>query len=566
MAAIKTNPEVVIIGGVACGPKAAATLARRLPDARITVYQRDKYLSFGTCGLPYFASGDIPGIEALTETPYGVQRTPEFFKKTKGIDLIAGAEVTAIDRESKTVTVKIMATKESFEKRYDQLLIATGARPNRPPFAIPETERIGFFTKPDDALQFRKLAETGQVGKAIIIGGGFIGCELAEAAGSLWGIETTLIEKENQLLPYALDPEISAIVERELARQEVQVFTGVAVEKIELNDSGNPLVYISEGDTIEAEYVFLSLGVTPETELARTCGLKIGETGGILVDSHLRTSDPDIYAGGDCVESLNQVNGKKFHIPMGSLANRHGRIIAENIAGNEIEYKGALGTFFVKVFDINAGAVGITEQKAAKSGIKYDAVWGSFPDHAEYYPEAENISLKLVFDPDNQRILGLQAVGKGDIFRRIDVCSALMQNKANLRDMLEFEQGYAPPFSEALDPLHHMAAIALSKIDGVSFIKPGGGSTESEKNTIWVDVRELAESEAEPWPESQGGSNFIRVPLNDLREATDKFKDAKKIIIVCKRGVRSYQAANILRNAGYNNVHIIGGGYQAAIK
>ncbi len=557
--------EVVIIGGVACGPKTAATLARRLPQARITVYQKDNYLSLATCGLPYFASGDIPGIEVLKATSYGVERNADFFRNSKGFEIVTGAEVTAVDRKNKTVTVQMTGDEKSFEKKYDKLVLATGAIPNKPAFALPPSERVGFFTRPDDALQFRNLAERGQISKAVIIGGGFIGCELAEATGSLWGIETILLEKEEQLLPYLLDPDMATIVERELRRQEIEVLTGTTVEKIELNDSRVPVVHISDNDPIETDYVFLCLGVRPNTQLARECGLVIGDTGGIAVDSHLTTSDPNIFAGGDCVETINRVSGKEFYLPMGSLANRHGRVVAENIAGNPVEYQGALGTCLVKIYDLNVGSVGLSGQMAGRAGIKAEAVWGSFTDRPEYYPEAQNIVVKLVFNPDDQKVLGLQAIGKGDVCRRIDVCSALMQKNSSLSDFLNLEHGYAPPYAEALDPLHHLAALALASIRGLSVIGPAVDFDSVARNTLWLDVREPAEVEAEPWPLSRElKSNLVCIPLNELVNRLDEIESGREIMIVCKRGARSYQAANILKKFGYENVHIIGGGFQAS--
>jgi len=411
--------DFVIIGGVAAGPKTAAVLARRLPDARITVFQKEKNISYGTCGLPYFASGDINSFEELTQTSYGVARTPDFFKNTKGFDVEVQAEVTSINRQAKTITVRLLETGETIEHGYGKLVIATGANPNRPPFPVADSPKIRPFTRPDDAINFRQMAQTGQIGSAVVIGGGFIGCEVAEAAGGLWGIGVILIEKENQLLPYVLDPEMARIVEREMLRQDIKLMTGCLVEKIEVNDDGNPVVKIKDQADISADYVFLCLGVKPEITLAKDCGLEIGQTGGIAVNKYLQTSDPDIYAGGDCVESDNLITGDKIFMPMGSLANRHGRVIAENLAGNKTKFSGVIGAFLVKAFDVNVGSVGLSEQAAAKAGFNVDTVWASFPDKPDYYPEYKTFITKMVYE--NNKLLGLQAVGKGDICRRIDV-------------------------------------------------------------------------------------------------------------------------------------------------
>ncbi len=558
----KNFSDVVIIGGVACGPKTAATLARRRPDLTITVFQKEKNVSYGTCGLPYYASGDINSFEELTRTGYDVPRTPEFFRRTKGFDVIPEAEVTAIDRENKTVTVTMLASGESFTHGYGTLVIATGAVPKNPPFPVPDSPRITHFTRPDDAINFRSLAEKGQIGKALVIGGGFIGCELAEAAGSLWGIETVLVEKEQQLLPYVLDPEMAAIVEREMRRQEIELHIDAAVDRIELDDDKNPVVHINGIDPISVDYVFLCLGVRPENTLAKNSGLKLGDTGGIIVDTQLKTSDPHIYAGGDCIETVCRVSGNPRYIPMGSLANRHGRVIAENIAGTTTEYTGAFGAFLVKVFDLNVGSVGMSQHAAENAGMQVASVWGSFPDKPDYYPEVKTMSLKLVYEPDSGRVVGLQAVGGGDICRRVDSASALMQSGATLDDILQFEHGYAPPYSEALDPLHHMASMAQAQISrGIEFISPAAASLPNTNDTTWLDIREPEEIDAQPWPTD---GRLVKIPLNDLRERLGELDKKSSIMIVCRRGPRSYQAAVILHQAGFERVYIVGGGYQAA--
>jgi len=552
--------KVVIIGGVAAGPKSGTVLARRMSEAEIVLFQREKNVSYGTCGLPYYASGDIGSFEELTNTGYDIPRTPEFFKKTKGITVIPEREVVEIDRSSKKVKVKDLKKNEIFEESYDKLVIATGAKPVKAPFAVPDSDKIGHFTRPEDAINFRKKAETGQVGKAVVIGGGFIGCELAEAAGSLWGIETVLIEKESQLLPYVLDQEMSLIVERELARQDIKVHLETGVEEITLSDDGNPVVHI-ENEAIEADYIFLCLGVRPETGLAEKCGLEIGTTGGIKVNQRLQTSDPDIYAGGDCIESFNLVSKKPLYIPMGSLANRHGRVIAENLAGNEETFNGVTGAFFVKVFDMNVGAVGLSEMAARKYGIETDTVWGSFPDKPDYYPEVQTLVIKLVYEKKTERLLGLQAVGKGDIFRRIDVMSTFLYDGKTVADLFDFEHGYAPPYSEALDPLHQLAGLAQARdrgIDVASFDFDAGGEI------TWLDVREPDEIASLPWP--VGDNQTIKtITLNDLREHLKELDKDRQVNIVCRRGPRSYQAAVILKNAGFKKVAVLGGGTQAAL-
>ncbi|MBU1318765.1 MAG: FAD-dependent oxidoreductase [candidate division Zixibacteria bacterium] len=553
--------DFVIIGGVATGPKTAATLARRLPDVKITLFQRESLVSYATCGMPYFASGDIDSFQKLTATSYDVQRDADFFKNTKGFDVVTGAQVIRIDREKKVTAVKMLATGEVLEHAYGKLVIATGAAPMQPPFPVAESPRISSFTKPDDAVAFREAAQTGQVGKVVVVGGGFIGCEVVEAAAGLWGIETVLVEKENQILPYVLDPEMAAIAEREMMRQDVTIKTGMQVKRIDLDGDGNPVVLLQNEESISCDYVFLCLGVSPETSLARDCGLRIGDRGGIVVDSHMRTSDPDIFAGGDCVESHHLITGAQIYIPMGSLANRHGRVIAENLAGNHAEFKGVVGAFLVKIFDTNVGAVGLSQKAAEAAGFRAEAVWGAFPDKPDYYPEFGTFSVKLVYSSDDERLLGLQAVGAGDICRRIDVFSSFLQRRASVHDLLAFEHGYAPPYSEVLDPLHQMAALAIAREKGLQIVGPADKSAD---NVVFLDVRETEEFSSEPWPVS-GSCTLVNIPLGELRLRIDELDRIREIRIVCRRGPRSYQASLILRHAGFENVTMIGGGTQASL-
>lgn len=556
--------DVVIIGGVATGPKTAATLARKNPSLKITVFEKSGYVSFATCGMPYFASGDINSFEELTLTSYGIPRTPEFFKKSKGFDVITGAEVITINRDKKSVTVKMTESGEIFDHGYNHLVIATGALPNNSPFPVPECDKISYFTRPEDSINFRRSAQTGQIGKAVIIGAGFIGCEMAEAVGGMWGIETVLIEKEKQLLPYVLDPEMSDIVKRELIKNDIDVRIGCTVEKIELDDSGNPEICIDNGEKIAADYVFLCLGVNPNTGLAKECRLEIGKTGGILVNEHMQTPDPFIFAGGDCVESVSLVTGESIFMPMGSLANRHGRIIAENIVGNPAVFPGVTGAFLVKVFDLNVGSVGLSKQSARKADLNAKAVWGSFVDKPDYYPESKSLTIKMVYDADNDRLLGLQGIGTGDICRRIDAFSIFLHRKAKVEDLFNFEHGYAPPYSEALDPLHHLAGIARAKATGYDFINPA--AITDNDNVLWLDVREIEEAQEVPFNPAkrlEDTGRYLNIPLNELRDNLEKLDKNKRILIICRRGPRSYQAAVILKSAGFNDVHIIAGGTQA---
>jgi len=554
--------DFVIIGGVAAGPKTAAVLARRLPEAKITIFQKEEHISYGVCGLPLFASGDINSFDELAKTSYGLIRTPEFFKNSKGVNVITSHEVISIDRDARTITVKNLKNDETFEHGYDKLVIATGARPVSPKYPMADCPNIRHFTRPDDAIYFRQMAQQGKVGSAVIIGGGFIGCELAEAAASLWGIEVTLIEKENQLLPYVLDPEMAMIVRKEMIKQDVTVLTGCEVENIDINSDGNPVVNIKGQDSITTDYVFICQGVRAEISLAKSCGLKIGRTGAISVNRQMQTSDVNIFAGGDCVESNHRINNEPIYIREGSLANRHGWVIAENLAGNKAEFPGVVGSFFIKVFDLNVGSVGLSEKAANKSGMKSRAIWGSFADKPDYHPEKKTFTLKMVYSDNDYRLLGLQAIGQGEICRRIDVFSSFLQNKATVKNLLDFEQGYAPPYSDAIDPLFHMATMAIAQSKGINFINPGTDFKSLNDELLWLDVRETEEAESEPWPLADK-NNYISIPSNELINRLNEIERDKKIMIICKRGPRAYQTSLILKHAGFKDVNIIAGGVMA---
>lgn len=554
--------DFVIVGGVAAGPKTAATLARRLPNATITLYQKESRISYATCGMPFFASGEISGFEELIKTPFGVTRDVEFFRNSRGFNAVTGSEVVSIDRKAKSVTVRMVETGEMFEHGYGKLVLATGAVPNSPHFPVPDTPVVRHFTRPEDALHFRSLVERGQIENVVIIGSGFIGCELVESMGDMWGINTTLVEKEEHLLPYALDADMAAIVQRQMEKHDVRVITSAAVDRIELNNEGAPVVHVRDHGEFPCDYVFLCVGVHPNVALAEDTGIEIGQFGGIAVNEHMQTSDPDIYAGGDCVESTHRLTGRKLYLPMGSIANRHGRIIAENLAGHPARFNGVLGAFVMRLFDLNIGTVGLSDGAAIAAELDTLQIWGSFSDKPDYFPESKTFVLKMVYENGTDRLLGIQAVGEGDISCRIDVFSSFLQRGAVVDDLFDFEHSYAPPFSEALDPLYQMASIAIARKRGMSILGPEDNAT-GEGNTVWIDVREPDEVAAAPLPLECGNGKSVAIPLNEIVERAGDFDPNDRIVVVCKRGARSYQAAVILKARKFVDVNILGGGLQA---
>ena len=569
MPQLPDKSDVVVIGGVAAGPKTAATLARRRPEMRITLFQKETHLSYAACGFPYFASGEVGSFDELLKTSWGSVRDAAYFENAKGFRAVTRAEVVRINRGTRTVTVKMLDTGATFEHGYGRLVIATGAAPQDPPMRVPPagSDRVRPFTQPGDVLNFRGLAERGEVGTAAIIGGGFVGVELCEAVRDMWGIDVTLFEKQPHLLPYMLDPDMAELVKRSLAGDGVDVLVGATVEGIDLDSDGKPVVSVAGHDPVAADYVFLCLGVRPEVTLARECGLEIGETGGILVDRYLRTSDPDIFAGGDCIESRHRLTGHPIYLPMGSLANRHGRVIAENLAGGDTVFPGVLGAFVLRAFETNIGGVGLSETAARADGFATRAVWGTFADRPDYNPETKTMTLKMIYEDGSDRLLGLQAVGKGDISRRIDVFSSLLQNEACVGDIFDLEHGYAPPFAEALDPLHHMAGIAKALGRGARFAGPDAYPESIDSGTTILDVRQTEEVESTPLPAdaAERCAEVIAIPLDQLRGRLRELDPAKPYLILCHRGPRSYQAALILKAAGFEKVDILAAGLRAQL-
>jgi len=557
-----------VIGGAAAGPKTAATLARRRPDWRITLFEKGERVSFATCGLPWLAAGEIPSPDALVRTSWGAERSPEFFRDYKGFTAVTKAEVIALDRARRTVTVRRTATGETFAHGYDKLVLATGATPRTPPFPCCRSERVRHFTRPQDAIAFRRLAEQGKIGEAVIIGAGLVGCELAEAAAGLWGIRTRVIERERHALPYALDEDMAVHVAGELARNGVLLVTGATVRRVVEDDDRLAVEFLSGEDGTDArtctgDFVFLCIGVQPETTLARTAGLAIGASGGLRVNEFLQTSDPHIYAAGDCIESTHLISRRPLSLPMGSLANRHGRVIAEHMTGGEARLAGVAGGTAVKVFGLNVASVGLTERAAAEAGFAARAVTGSFSDRPDYHPEHESVIAKLVYDPADRRLLGLQAVGAGEVVRRIDVFSSFLQRGAIVEDLLDFEHAYSPPYAEALDPLHHLAAMAQAQERGVEFVGAVRALAEAPPDALWLDVRERGETAERPLAVPGAPRRLLNLPLGELRAQLDSLDRRRDTYVVCRRGARAYQAALLLRSHGFERVHVVGGGMAA---
>jgi NADPH-dependent 2,4-dienoyl-CoA reductase/sulfur reductase-like enzyme/rhodanese-related sulfurtransferase len=542
--------DIVIIGASAAGLRAAARARRLNAKARVIVLDQDTFISYGACGMPYFVSGDIERVDKLRETAYGQIRDPGFFHGAKDIEVRTPVRVERIDREARQVFCKDLGTGKEETLSYDRLVLATGAAPIMLPGVAKDSKRITTFKTLHEAIHLRKSLETGQIGRVVIVGGGFIGCEMAEAFGSLWGAEVVLIEAAPLILPTLLDKEMASVIEAYLKEEGVELHTSCPVEGIEETEEGVKVT--TSGGVFEADAAVVAVGVRPSSGLAADCGLILGETGGIVVDEGMRTSDPNIYAAGDCVEVKHAVSGKALSIPLGSLANRQGRVAGCNLAGQEAAFGPVVGSAAVKIFDYNVASTGLTEHAAGQAGLDAACAWGTFTDKADYYPESQNIHLKLVYEKGSLRLLGLQAYGKGEVVKRVDVFAALLKKNGDLDDLIDAEFAYAPPYAPAVDPLFSLGCAAKNAaLEGVEALPPAADLTG---RTV-VDVRLPEEVEAKPF--SEGATN---IPFEAVREKWAELPKDSPLLVVCSKGLRSSESVRILKEKGLADVVYLGGG------
>jgi NADPH-dependent 2,4-dienoyl-CoA reductase/sulfur reductase-like enzyme/rhodanese-related sulfurtransferase len=547
--------KIVVVGANAAGAKAAAKAKRINPKAEVTVIDRGTFISYGACGIPYYVSDTVTDLKELMSTPVGVVRDANFFKKVKGVAVRTNTEVTGIDRKSKVVHLLETATAHRSSLEYDRLILATGSSPFIPKIRNVELPNILAVKSIEDAELLKAAAISGAA--ACIVGGGLIGLETAEALQQK-GMRVTLIEMRDQLLPGVLDPEIAFIVEKQLKQQGVTVLTGCTVTGFG-GEAAVEKVFIGERELL-ADLVVLAPGVTPNVELARGAGLVVGVTGAVAVDAMLRTSDPDIYACGDCCETTHLVTGKKVHIPLGSTANKQGRVAGINAAGGEATFAGVIGTSILRAFQINVGKTGLSEAEARAHGYDVETVISPAPDRAHFFPGAKPIVLKLIADRKTGRILGLQAAGEGDVDKRLDAAATAITFRATAEQMSQLDLAYAPPYAAAMDNLIVAADIMKNKLAGhARGISPQDvkRKLDEEDDFILLDVRSPAEHGA------VGIEGAKLIPLGMLREKLHELPRDKEIITFCKISLRGYEAQKILDAAGFENTKFMDGGMLA---
>jgi NADPH-dependent 2,4-dienoyl-CoA reductase/sulfur reductase-like enzyme/rhodanese-related sulfurtransferase len=542
--------SIVIIGGTACGPKAAARARRVDPQARITLVEQDRALSVATCGFPYYVGGVIPDDRNL------ILRNPAYFKAVMDIDAVTGTRATGIDRQAHTVKLTDVDTGRTATMAYDKLVLATGAKSIKPKLPGVDLPGVFNFWKLNEAIAVHRWVAGLKEKKAVIVGAGLIGMEMAEAL-AVQGLEVTVVEALDRLLPAFLDYEMSAYVARHLP-EGVRMLTGQRVSGFEAGTDGRVARVLTGQGAVEAGLVVLALGVKPNTELAAGAGLEIGASGGIAVNEYLQTSDPDIYAGGDCVENLNRLTGKKVLLPLGSTANKHGHVIGSNVAGLKETFPGILSTAVAKIFDCNAGRTGLGEAQAKELGYEVVTCLAPNNDHAGYYPGAKEIVIKLVADARTGKLLGGQVVGPGEVAKRVDVLATALTFGATVEDIANLDLGYAPPFNSASDPVHQAANVVRNKLNGqAKGINPAAlkGKLENNDDFVLLDVRTGGEI-ASCRLDSPG---CVRIPLSELRKRAGELPPGKPVVAYCRVSVRAYQAQKTLEGAGVDDVCFLDG-------
>lgn len=541
--------KVVIVGGVAGGATAAARLRRLDEHAQIIVFERSGYVSYANCGLPYFIGGTIAEPSALT------LQTPESFRTRFDVDMRVNHEVTALDVQAKMLTVKNLLTGEVFEEFYDKLILSPGAKPTQPRLPGVGLEHVFTLRTVEDTFRMKDFIDAHHPRTAVIAGGGFIGLELAENMREI-GMEVTIVQRPQQLMK-PFDPDMAAFIHAEARKHGIKLALGHTVEGFRETSDGVEML-LADTDPIPADMVVLAIGVTPDTHLASEAGLAMGVRGSILVNDHMETSAPDVYAVGDAVQVKHLVTGEETLISLAGPANKQGRIAADNICGIPSTYRGSQGSSVIKVFDITAASTGVNETVAKAAGLAVDHVILSPMSHAGYYPGGKLMTMKVVFEKETYRLLGAQIVGYEGVDKRIDVLATAIFAGLRATDLKDLDLAYAPPYSSAKDPVN-MAGFMIENIEEGIMKQWYLGQLEelqdrSERGEVTLlDVRTPAEIALGRIP------GFVNIPLDSLRERVGELDREKPVYVICQSGLRSYVACRILAGNGFDAYNFAGG-------
>lgn len=540
--------KYIVVGGVAGGAGVAARLRRLEETADITVFERGSHISFANCGLPYYAGGVIENREAL------FVMTPEKFKASLNVTAKVRHEVTAINPTAKTVTVKDLEAGKEYTESYDTLILSPGASPIRPP--IPGIDDAAIYTlrSVSDIDAIKAKIDNPATKRVAIIGGGFIGLEMAENLHHR-GLSVSIVEAVDQVMN-VIDYDMAAIVQADIRSRGVALYLKDGVKAFERR-GGELAVCLQSGKEIICDAVILSIGVRPDTKLAKDCNIELAPNGAIKVNEYFETSQKDIYAIGDAIAFKSPLLGTDITIPLAGPANKQARICADNIVfGNKKAYCGTIGTSVAKIFDYTAAATGLGEKTLDRAGLPYKQIVTHGMHHAGYYPGAAMISLKILYNPENGKLWGAQAVGLEGADKRIDVIAAYIKKNGTISDLAEFEQAYAPPFDSAKDPINMLGFIAENDRDGLTNIISWRDIPRyAEKGAFFLDARTPEEFELGALP------GAVNIPHTELRKRLNEVPKDRPIVVNCGMGLRGYLAERILRQNGYTNTVNLSGGY-----
>lgn len=539
---------LLIIGGVAAGMKAAAKARRESPAMKITVITDEPYISYAGCGMPYFIGDVIKDPKKL------ILREPMYFKNMNTIDVLTRHQATVIDTKSKQVKVRDLEKKQDLSFNYDKLIIATGAQPIVPPLPGISLGNIFTLRTVNDVLKIRACVDSGKVKNAVIVGGGLIGLEMAENL-MLRGIRATVVELLDQILP-PLDKDMALLVQKHVMEKGVEVITSDGAKSFEGNSSGAVATVITGKRQLPADMVILSIGIKPNTKLAQEAGIEIGTTRAIKVNERMETNIPNVYAVGDCAESIHLVTGKPAWIALGSTAAKMGRAAAINATGGSDTFKGVLGTLIVKVFELHVGKVGLSEREAMKEGFQIESAIVPAGDKAHYYPETKDILIKLIADKTTKKLLGAEIVGEGVVDKRIDIIATALTFGATVDQISKLDLAYAPPYAMSMDAIIVAANVLGNKLSGKTVgILPREVAERRDRGEdfILLDVRTDMEY--------KGGhiKGSKHIPLDKLASRTHELDSSKDIITYCRAGLRAAHAYRILKNAGFAHVKYMDG-------
>lgn len=545
--------RVVIVGGVAAGPKVASKVIRLCQEAKVTVVEKGKLLSYAGCGLPYYVSGVVKAQKELMATPVGTVRDSVFFQHVKNVKVFNETEATQIDREHKRIQVHDLVQDEASWLAYDKLVLATGATPVVPPIPGTDLENVFTLQGVHDAEGIRAALSENKARDVVIVGGGLIGVEITEALVQ-HGCRVTMVEMMPQILR-VLDMDMARLVEQHMESHGVKVLTDTRLEAIE-GDGAVSGVQTSAGH-FAADMVVMAIGVRPNTALAQAAGLEIGSSGGIKVNDRMQTSDLDIYAAGDCVECTDLMTGKGCFVPLGSTANKQGRVAAINLCGGDDRFPGVLGSTVCKVFDFCVARTGLGETGARQAGYEVVTALAPAPDKAHFMPEAKLLILKLIADRKSRRLLGVQAIGPGAGDKRIDVVAMALSAGWTVDQLAHADLCYAPPYAPAMDNILTAANVMRNKLDGhMEGISAQAvhALQQQKEDFVLLDVRSPGEYEQVRLPGS------VLIPLGALRTRLHELPKDSQIVTFCKISLRGYEAALILKAAGFKNVRVMDGG------